>query len=61
MFGIGVALDSEMLDITPLGESVHSWVVRQDGKVCHNKKTVHSTGVTIEEGDVIVSIIKKYC
>jgi len=54
MWGVGVALESEMLDITPLGESVHSWVIRQDAHVCHNKKTVHHPqGVSIQEGDVI--------
>lgn len=53
VWGIGLAVNDENMDKTPLGESTLSWVLRHDGYICHNKKSIHESKLKFQEGDVI--------
>nr|XP_002124704.2 SPRY domain-containing protein 7-like [Ciona intestinalis] len=53
IFGIGVGLETAELDRVPLGEDANSWVLRHDGFIRHNKKTVYETNIKFSEGDFI--------
>lgn len=53
VWGIGIAVSDESLDKSPLGESTLSWVLRHDGQICHNKKSIHESKLKFQEGDVL--------
>lgn len=53
IWGVGLAVSDESVDKCPLGDSTLSWVLRNDGKICHNKKAIHESKLKFEEGDVI--------
>ena len=53
IWGVGMAHEIVDLDRVPLGEDAHSWVLRHDGSIRHNKKDIGSVKHKFSEGDVI--------
>jgi hypothetical protein len=57
MWGIGLGTRRTNLSKVPLGTDGEAWVMDQYGQVKHDNKVLSQFRTTIEEGDVVVSII----
>jgi len=53
VWGIGVAVSDENMNLIPLGDSTLSWVLRHNGCIHHNKNIIHESKLKFEEGDVL--------
>jgi len=56
-WGIGLGTRRTNLSKVPLGTDSEAWIMDQYGQVKHDNKVLSQFRTTIEEGDVVVSII----
>ena len=54
VWGVGLATRKCDLNKVPLGRDHESWVLRNDGSMCHNNEEKSKLTQQIEEGDVLV-------
>lgn len=58
-WGIGLATRRANLSKVPMGTDTESWIMDQYGQVKHDDKVLSQFRTTIDEGDVIVSFVKR--
>ena len=56
-WGIGLGTRRTNLSKVPLGTDCEAWIMDQYGQVKHDNKVLSQFRTTIEEGDVVVSMI----
>ncbi len=59
-FGVGLATNKVNFNKVPLGTDSEAWVLRNDGSIYSNNVKKFQVSQTIDEGDVIVSLLKFY-
>ena len=55
VWGVGLATRKCSLHAVPLGIDINSWVLRNDGVLCHNGEEKAKLSEMPQEGDIIVS------
>lgn len=58
-WGLGLATRRINLSKVPLGIDGEAWIMDQYGQVKHDNKVLSQFRTTIEEGDVVVSVIDR--
>ncbi|RWS25368.1 hypothetical protein B4U80_04799 [Leptotrombidium deliense] len=53
IWGLGLATSDVNVSRVPLGNDTESWVLRNDGTICHNNEAVFRLRETPMEGDII--------
>lgn len=57
IWAIGLATRSTDLSIAIGGNDTESWAFNSDGIIRHNQQEIHKIQSTVQEGDIIVSIM----
>jgi len=60
IWGVGLATRKVDLNKIPFGNDTESWVLRNDGSIYFNNLIKYKSPETIDEGDVIVTILWVY-
>lgn len=55
VWGVGLATPMIQVDVVPLGNDQHSWVLTSDGTTLHNGEVISRLKVKPEEGSIVVS------